>query len=369
MTAAAMLKRTSTDLDAAHLLASIAAQMTAKEDEATATAAVGTCGLVESPSSPDKTGDEEEVEAPPSPRLTYLCTVVDRQEDGNRDRGTRIARSALDDHHRGRHVPRFASLQRGGGPMMPPPALLPPMTMGSSSPEQDYMTSDLRTRTISVDTADSDSYLAPDLAYLRTKYESGRLSGSGGVPDTFVSVPTIISPPSSPSAGSRRRPTTTSTTSTGSMDPPTAHATVRSPKRRKKKHDDSSAPREVLVDAFLEDEDEEDNYVDAGANANDEDDEEYLPTAQRARSRKPKHKSHGAAVPSGGSSSSRPKSARTARKNVYIPATTLLKHHKGTIQPAQSLQPRCSHKGEGNPKFRIVLREKFSWKLYPEVSS
>ena len=153
------------------------------------------------------------------------------------------------------------------------------------------------------------------------------------------------------------------------MDPPTAHATVRSPKRRKKKHDDSSAPREVLVDAFLEDEDEEDNYVDAGANANDEDDEEYLPTAQRARSRKPKHKSHGRSTNHKAAASSRPKSARTARKNVYVPASTLLKHHKGTIQPAQSLQPRCSHKGEGNPKFRIVLREKFSWKLYPEVSS
>ena len=230
--------------------------------------------------------------------------------------------------------------------MMPPPLVAPPITMPmSSSSEQDMS---LRTRTISVDTADS--YLAPDLAYLRNGYESGRLPG---VPSTFVSVPTIISPPSSPSSGPRptNSPTGTSVSST-----------------KRKKHRDS--PKEALVDAFLEDEEEEDDYVDAGADDNNDDDEEYLPSATR-RSRK-KHKSHrstsnkaaSVVAPPGGS---RAKSARTVRKGVYVSAPALLKRHKGAIQPAKSLKPQCS-KGESNPRFRIVLREKFSWKLYPEVS-
>ena len=353
------IERTSTDLDAAHLLASIASQehliMTAEEETAD-----GTSGLNNASSSPglgvdgdnDKTTGKEEEEAPPSPRLTYLCNVVDIEEGCNRD----ATRSALQDH-RGLHVPKFASLQRGM-PMMPPPAFAaspppPPMmtmTMGSSSsPGLDMA---FRTRTISVDTADS--YLAPDLAYLRNGYESGRLSG---VPSTFVSVPTIISPPSSPSSGPRRP-----------MDSSTG--TTISSTKRKKKHRDS--PKEALVDAFLEDEEGEDDYVDTGADANDDDDEEYLPAAKR-RSRK-KHKSPrstsnkaaSAVVPSG-SSSSRTKSARAARKGVHVSASTLLKNHKGAIQPAKTLKPQCS-KGESNPKFRIVLREKFSWKLYPEVS-
>lgn len=349
------IERTSTDLDAAHLLASIASQehliMTAEEETTD-----GTSGLDKDPSSPGlfvdghdyKTNAEEKAEeAPPSPRLTYLCNVVEREEDCNR--GT--TSSALQDH-RGPHVPKFASLQCGV-PMMPPPLLVPPppmmMPMGSTSSEQDMA---LRTRTISVETADS--YLAPDLAYLRNSYESGRLSG---VPSTFVSVPTIISPPSSPSSGPR------------AVDSPAGITNVSSPKR--KKHRDS--PKKTLVDAFLEDEEEEDDdYVDAGAHDNGDDDEEYLPASKR-RSRK-KHKSsrstNKAAIvvtPSSGGSRRSTKSARTARKGVYISAPTLLKNHKGTIQPAQSLKPQCS-KGEGNPKFRIVLREKFSWKLYPEVS-
>ena len=351
------MERTSTDLDAAHLLASIASQehliMTPEEETA-----VGTSRLDKGPSSPglcvdghnDKITEGEDEEAPPSPRLTYLCSVVDREEDCNR--GT--TRSALQDH-RGLHVPKFASLQRGM-PMMPPPAFAaspppppPMMTMGSSSsPELDMA---FRTRTISVDTADS--YLAPDLAYLRNGYESGRLSG---VPSTFVSVPTIISPPSSPSSGPCP------------VDSPTG--TTISSTKRKKKHRDS--PKEPLVDAFLEDEEDEDNYVDAGADANDDDDEEYLPAARRRSRKKPKgprstnNMAASVVVPSG-SSSSRTKSARTARKDVYVSASTLLKNHKGTIQPAKTLKPQCS-KGESNPKFRIVLREKFSWKLYPEVS-
>ena len=351
------MERTSTDLDAAHLLASIASQehliMTAEEETA-----VCTSGLNKGSSSPglcvdghnNKTTEEDEEEAPPSPRLTYLCNIVDREGDCNRG-----ATSSVLQDHRGLHVPKFASLQRGM-PMMPPPAFAaspppPPMmtmTMGSSSPPELDMA--FRTRTISVDTADS--YLAPDLAYLRNGYESGRLSG---VPSTFVSLPTIISPPSSPSSGPRP------------MDPPTG--TTISSTKRKKKHRDS--PNEVLADAFLEDEEEEDDYVDAGADANNDDDEEYLPAAKR-RSRK-KHKSlrstsnkaASAVAPSG--SSSRTKSARTARKGAYVSASTLLKNHKGTIQPAKSLKPQCS-KGESNTKFRIVVREKFSWKLYPEVS-
>jgi len=136
------------------------------------------------------------------------------------------------------------------------------------------------------------------------------------------------------------------------MDRPTG-AGLSSPRKH-------PSARESLVDAFLEENEDDDGYADAGADDNGDDDEEYLPAAKR-RSRKKLKTALGAA-----SSSSRT-SARTVRKGVYVSASKLLKDHKGNIQPAEALHPQCN-KGEDSPKFRIVLREKFTWKLYPEVS-
>ena len=212
------------------------------------------------------------------------------------------------------------------------------MMMGSSDQDaSDFF----RTRTISVDTADS--YLAPDLAYLRNSYESGRLRG---VPSTFVSVPTIISPPSSPSSGPRPAG-------------PNVISAVRSLGKQK-------SPKERTDDDFYEEDEDDDEYADAGADDNNDDDEEYLPAAKRSRKEHKISRSTKAAsvATSGGS---RALTARASRKGMYISASKLLGDHKGTIQPAKSLKPQCD-RGGGNPKFRIVLREKFSWKLYPEVS-
>mmetsp|Transcript_19061 Transcript_19061/g.54926 ORF Transcript_19061/g.54926 Transcript_19061/m.54926 type:complete len:559 (-) Transcript_19061:362-2038(-) len=341
------MKRTSDDLDAAHLLASVAS---IASHELIMTEAVD--GNDESLQMPDKGTPspglitsgfdrESEEEAPPSPRLTYLCTVFDRQEVCNRGSPQDLydlrARTAPAPLRSPGHLPKFASLQRGV-PIMPPPPPPPPMMMMMCSSEQD---ASFRTRTISVDTADS--YLAPDLAYLRNSYESGRVHG---VPSTFVSVPTIISPPSSPSSGPRP---------TG----PRAISSVSSPRKHK-------TSRESLDDDFFEEDGDNGDYVDAGAD-NDDDDDEYLPAAKRSRK---KHKSSRStkATSVATSGSSRASAARAARKGVYVSASKLLKDHKGNIQSAQSLKPQCDG-GGGNPKFRIVLREKFSWKLYPELEA
>lgn len=341
--------RTSADLDAANLLASVAS---IASHELVMTDAVDDNhdSLRVSDKEPPSPGlvtsrrDDKEVkeEAPPSPRLTYLCSVFDREDDPAplHDLHGLHARTAHAPLQSPGHLPKFASLQLGIPIMspLPPPPPPPMMMMGSS--EQDA--TEFRTRTISVDTADS--YLAPDLAYLRNSYESGRVRG---VPSTFVSVPTIISPPSSPSSGPR--PTR-----------PNAISGMRSLGKQ------NSPKEQRMDDDFYKEDEDDDEYADAGADDNNDDDEEYLPAARRSRK---KHKisrpAKAASVATSGGS--RAVTARTSRKGVYISASKLLGDHKDTFQPAESLKPQCDG-GGGNPKFRIVLREKFSWKLYPEVS-
>ena len=341
--------RTSADLDAANLLASVAS---IASHELVMTDAVHdnheslrvsdkdtpSPGLIKS------RRDDKEVkeEAPPSPRLTYLCSVFDREDDPAplHDLHALHARTVHAPLQSPGHLPKFSSLQRGIPIMspLPPPPPPPMMMMGSS--EQDA--SGFRTRTISVDTADS--YLAPDLAYLRNSYESGKVRG---VPSTFVSVPTIISPPSSPTSGPRP---------TG----PNAISGVRSLGKQ------NSPKEQRMDDDFYEEDEDDDECVDAGADNNNDDDEEYLPAAKRSRKKlKISRSTKAASVATSGGS--RAVTARTSRKGMYISASNLLGNHKGIIQPTKSLKPQCDRVGS-NPKFRIVLREKFSWKLYPEVS-
>lgn len=332
--------RTSADLDAANLLASVASiashelVMTDAVDDNYESLRVSVKGAPLPGHMTSGRGDREaEEEAPPSPRLTYLCSVFDRGDDPAplHDLHGLHARTVHAPLQSPGHLPKFSSLQRGIPIMspLPPPPPPPMMMMGSS--EQDA--TEFRTRTISVDTADS--YLAPDLAYLRNSYESGR---ARGVPSTFVSVPTIISPPSSPSSGR-------------------AIYGVRSLGKQ-------NSPTKVRMDDDFYDDDDE--YVDAGADDNNDDDEEYLPAAKRSRKKHKISRSTKAAsvATSGGF---RAVTAHTSRKGMYISASKLLGDHKGTFQPAKSLKPQCDRVGS-NPKFRIVLREKFSWKLYPEVS-
>ena len=337
--------RTSADLDAANLLASVASiashelVMTDAVDDNHESLRVSDKDTP-SPGLITSRRDDKEVkeEAPPSPRLTYLCSVFDREDDPAplHDLHGLHARTVHAPLQSPGHLPKFASIQLGIPIMspLPPPPPPPMMMMGSS--EQDA--TEFRTRTISVDTADS--YLAPDLAYLRNSYESGRVRG---VPSTFVSVPTIISPPSSPSSGPR----------------PTGPRVITGVRSLGKQN----SPKERIDDDSYEDDDE---YVDAGADNNNDDDEEYLPAAKRSRKKHKISRSTRAAsvATSGGSSAV---TARTSRKGMYISASNLLGDHKGVIQPTKSLKPQCD-RGGGNPKFRIVLREKFSWKLYPEVS-
>jgi len=170
--------RTEADLDAAHLLASVASivsqEINVDQD------CMSTQEFLALPHLQTPIRDKKESKKLPfssgdliasSPSLSRFCDEEEEEE----------AKQSGDDNPRQMHLPKFSILQRGM-----------PTASAAANPDELY-----RIRSVSLDTADA--YLPSDIAYLQSNYEN---VSDENRPSTFVSVPTIISPPTTPSSAS-----------------------------------------------------------------------------------------------------------------------------------------------------------------------